>query len=247
MVVVAAVALIAATGLVACTKHLSTLNRPEEPVTLDGSSVPKLLGTDPSHVVAFAWDSKTWTQVPVQVDQRDWVNPGQILHRPTANWAKLPDASPFTTLVYTPPAASSAGYTSWDTYTPSDSDPMVDANDQISFLSDDAGVQASSAAPAVPAGVDAASEQEVKVTDPLVANQFGYVYLFHSDTLTGGGAGTTGVNYTFSLDSGSYLSTTRWAPVPCRPTTLPATTPSTRPSSLPPTPRRMPTAGSTTG
>ncbi len=43
--------------------------------------------------------------------------------------------------------------------------------------------------------------------DPLHTVQVGYLYLFHSDTLTGGSAGTTGVNYTFSLDSGDYVST----------------------------------------
>jgi hypothetical protein len=47
----------------------------------------------------------------------------------------------------------------------------------------------------------------VTATDPLATNQVGYVYLFHSATLTGGSAGTSGVNYTFSLDSGDYKAT----------------------------------------
>ncbi|MGZ4710813.1 MAG: hypothetical protein ACXWBN_18915, partial [Acidimicrobiales bacterium] len=198
---------LAAAGLIGCTKHLATLSRPEEPVTIDGSALPSLLGTDPDHVVAFAWDSTAWTQVPVQVDQRDRVNPGQILHRATASWATLPDGSPFTPLVYTPPATTSAGYTSWGTYTPPDSDPLLDGDDEVTFLADDSGVRATSATPSDPPGVDAATRQEVAVTDPLAPDQHGYVYLFHSDTSTGGSAGTTGVSYTFSLDSGSYLAT----------------------------------------
>src|SRR5262249_6319670 len=88
---------------VGCTRLGASLSRNEEPVVMAGSSLPKLLGAAPSHVVAFAWDGDSWHQVPVQVDERDLVNPGQILHRSTSNWAKLPDGSPFTILAYTPP------------------------------------------------------------------------------------------------------------------------------------------------
>jgi hypothetical protein len=109
-------------------------------------------------------------------------------------------------LVYTPPAHLTAGYTSTPTYTPSDTDPTFDANDELSFLANDTGKQPDGAT-AAPAGVDVSTRQEVKVTDPLASAGFGYVSLFHSATLTGGSAGTTGVSYTFSLDSGAYLAT----------------------------------------
>ena len=78
--------------------------------------------------------------------------------------------------------------------------------DEVSFLSSDSGQQAPDSAGS-PANVDVATRELVSVTDPLHANQFGYVYLFHSATLTGGGAGTTGVQYAFNLISGNYTST----------------------------------------
>jgi hypothetical protein len=198
------VAVVALTALTSCTKYGAPLNRPEEGVVMTGAGLSRLLGAVPSHVVGFAWDGNAWHQVPVQVDERDFVNPGQILHRPAASWAKLPGGAPFTTLVYTPPPTLTAGYQSWTTYTPPDSDATFDGNDEVSFLANDTGKRATGVA--YPTSVDAASVEEVQVTD-LAAGASGYLYLATSNTLTGGSAGTTGVTYTFSLDSGSYLST----------------------------------------
>ncbi len=191
---------------VGCTRFRSTLTRPEEPVVLDGSALPKLAGTAPQHVVAFSWDTKKWNQIPTQVDQRDWVNPGQILNRPTSAYAKLPGGADYKVLVYTNPATPSPGYAWTPTYTGVAGHSGLGPDDEVSFLSNDAGVPAP-AGTAAPDGVDASSVERVKVNDSLVANNVGYVYLFSSPTLTGGGAGTDGVNYTFSLDSGSYEST----------------------------------------
>ncbi|MGH9078479.1 MAG: hypothetical protein ACRDYE_00075, partial [Acidimicrobiales bacterium] len=206
LVVVLAVGL-AVFGLAACTRFGASLARPSDPVVLDGSALPKLLGTDPMHIVGFAWNGSTWTQVPVQVDQRDYVSPGQIYHLPASSYPTLyGTTTPYKILVYTPPASLTAGYTLSATYTPADSDPSFDANDELSFLANDTGQQAGSSI-TNPAGVDATTREEVKATDPLAPSEFGYVYLFHSDTLTGGGAGTDGVKYTFSLDSGSYTGT----------------------------------------
>ena len=194
-------------GLAACTPYGATLNRPSDPLVLDGSSLPKLLGTDPMHIVGFAWDGKAWHQVPVQVDQRDYVSPGQIYHLPTSSYPTLyGTTTPYKILVYTPPATPTAGYTSSETYTPSDSDPTFDANDELSFLVNDTGQQAGGSV-SDPGGVDGASREMVTATDPLNSAQVGYLYLFHSDSLTGGSAGTDGVTYNFSLDSGSYTGT----------------------------------------
>ncbi len=175
---------------------------------LDGSAVPKLIGATIPSVVGFAWDGKAWQQVPVQVDERDIVNPGKILHWPTANWPKNADGTDFTILVYTAPSTPSAGYTNYPTYTGSDSNPLFDANDQISFLSNDAGQKAPAATAAPPDTVNGIRE-EVKAVDPLNAGDVGYVYLFESSNaaLSGGSAGTTGVHYDFSLDSGDYAAT----------------------------------------
>jgi hypothetical protein len=158
-------------------------------------------------VVGFSWDGSAWHQIPVQVDERDLVNPGEIYHRPANIWPVVfGTTTPYKMLVYTPPAAPTTGYTVASTYTPSDSDPSLDADDEISFLTNDMGKPVDGSV-APPPGVTASSRQEVKATDPLAPDQVGYVYLFHSDTLTGGSAGTTGVHYTFSLDSGDYRST----------------------------------------
>ena len=208
-VVVALAVGLALFGLAACTIYGATLSRPSDPVVLDGSTLPKLLGTDPMHVVGFAWDGKTWHQIPVQVDQRDYVSPGQTYNLPASSYPTLyGTTTQYKILVYTPPATLTAGYTSSMTYTPPDSDPTFDANDQLSFLANDTGQQISSSV-TDPAGVDGTTREEVKAVDPLSPSQTGYVYLYHSDTLTGGSAGTDGVTYSFNLDSGSYTSTYR--------------------------------------
>ena len=94
---------------VGCTRYLSTLARPEEPVVLDGSALPKLAGIVPQHVVGFSWDTKKWNQIPTQVDQRDWVNPGQILNRPASAYAEPAGGADYKVLVYTNPATPAPG------------------------------------------------------------------------------------------------------------------------------------------
>jgi hypothetical protein len=190
--------------LASCTKHFGSLNRLGDPVIMTGDQLPKLLGAAPQHIVGFAWDGSGWTQVPVQVDERDWVSPGQILNEPPANWPMV-NGQPYKILVYTPTNWTSTGYTSWPTYTPPDSDPTFDSNDQLSFMQEDTGLQAADGT--APTGFDPTQGQAVKVTDPLDANGFGWLYLYVSPTLTGGDGGNTGVNYNFSLDSGDYRST----------------------------------------
>src|SRR3954470_4894449 len=173
-------------ALAACTRFGATISRPSDPVVLAGSALPKLTGGDPGHVVGFAWDGTNWHQIPVQVDERDLVNPGQIYHRPTNVWPVVfGTTTPYKMLVYTPPPVATAGYKVATTYTPSDSDPTLDANDEISFLANDMG-KAIDGSVASPPGVTAASREQIKATDPLATDQVGYVYLFHSDTLTGG-------------------------------------------------------------
>ncbi len=191
--------------LTACTKNGAALVRPDEPIVLQGSSFPKLLGSDPMHVVGFAWNGSVWVRVPVQVDQRDEVNPGKILNRPQSSYATLPGGSPYTMLVYTNPQTASPGYTWTPTFTGVASHTGLGAVDEVSFLADDAGQPAPASAGA-PANVDASTRELVSVTDPLHPKGFGDVYLFHSDTLTGGSVGTTGVQYTFNLTSGNYMA-----------------------------------------
>lgn len=99
-------------------------------------------------------------------------------------------------LSYTAPSAAAVGYSSWATYTGTDPDPTFDANDEVSFLANDSGKQVPTGT-ATPANTVAGTQQEIKVTDPLDPKGVGYVYLFQSSSsaLTGGSAGTTGVQY----------------------------------------------------
>lgn len=195
-------------ALAGCTRFGASLSRPGDPVVLDGTAVPKLLGATVARVVGFSWDGSAWHQIPVQIDERDLVNPGQILHRAPASWAKKADGTNYTVLSYTATPAAVPGYTSWPTYTPVDSKPWFDSNDQLSFLADDSGLKVS-AGTAAPAHTNAGIREEVKATDPQNSSATGYVYLFLSNTaaLTGGSGGTSGVVYNFSLDSGNYATT----------------------------------------
>ena len=197
-----------AAGLSSCnTRFGASLDRSNDPVVLTGADTPNLIGADPGHVVGFSWDGSSWHQIPVQVDERDLVSPGEIYHWSPAAYPKLAGTStPYKILVYTPRQTSTPGYTVYPTYTPADSDPTVDANDEISFMAYDTGKVAPDGVEP-PAGVDAVSRQVVTATDPLKPSHLGTVYLFSSSTLTGGSAGTTGVDYTFSLDSGDYKTT----------------------------------------
>ncbi len=194
-------------ALAGCTRFGASLARPEDPIVLVGSSLPKLLGATVPSIVAYSWDGSAWQQIPVQVDERDMVSPGRIEHLPTANWPQVND-NDYLVLAYTTPSTPAVGYTSWATYTGADSNPRFDANDEVSFLSSDTGQQVPAATTA-PADTVGGIREEVEATDPLNTANVGYVYLFESNNpaLSGGSAGTTGVHYNFALDSGDYEAT----------------------------------------
>ena len=193
-------------ALTSCTKYGATLKPTGDPIVVEGSQAPALIGASPLHIAGFSWDGTTWHQIPIQVDERDWVSPGQILHEPPSQWPTV-GGVPYKILVYTTPSWTSPGYRSWDTYTGHDSDPTFDANDQISLIVDDVGQQAP--AGTTPPGVDPAQGQGIEIDDPLDTSLNGWVYLYAGPDLTGDGVGGHGVDYTFALDSGSYTSTYR--------------------------------------
>ncbi len=70
VVVVAALGLLSLHAETASAAGGSTLNRPEDPAVLTGGDLPTLTGIAPHDIVGFRWDG-AWTQIPVQVDQRD--------------------------------------------------------------------------------------------------------------------------------------------------------------------------------
>ena len=169
----------------------STLNRPEDPVVVTGADVSQLLGAAPGDVAAFRYTGG-WVQIPVQVDERD-TKTFTTVYNGVIN-------SSVTELFYTDP----------NTWTGADSDPAVDGNDEIAFMSADAGGQAPSFSQ--PANTQSSSGVEVHVTDPLAPGQEGWVYLFRSDGTLDPSAGQSYVNYTFSVNSGNYKSTYKLGP-----------------------------------
>lgn len=165
--------------------HDTALLRPADPVILSGASAPSLLGALPGSVVAYRFES-SWIQIPVQIDERDYVDFGRIY-----------DASPVnvTALVYTDAA----------TWTGPDSDPMVDSNDEIVLMAHDAGGRVPVGLSSEPPGTVVNSGIEIRITDSLRTGAVGFVYLFR--TPVAAQQPTAYVLYTFQLLSGAYRAT----------------------------------------
>lgn len=172
----------------------STLDRPADPVVMTGVEVPGLAGIAPSLLVAFRYDGG-WQQIPVQVDERKWIDLVSIYNVPQSQVPYLGGKQPMTELAY-----ADAG-----TFAGADPNPALDSDDEIVFMAADAGGDP----PAVsePAGVLAGTGQRVLVTDPLAPAEQGSVYLFASDGSLDPSAGQQYVTYTFDLLSGPYLTT----------------------------------------
>ncbi len=170
----------------------STLNRPEDPVVLTGADVPSLVGIMPGDVVAFRYDT-AWVQIPVQVDERDAKTFGTVYNGSVPGYPAAYNA------------ISTLQYVDTGTFTGADSDPTLDANDEIAFMANDAGGVPPSFAE--PAGVMAGTGLQIAITNPLAAGQIGYVYMFRQNGSLSAGAGQSYVNYTFSLNSGAYKTT----------------------------------------
>ncbi len=141
------------------------LDRAHDPVVLTGATVPSLAGVDPNDVVAFKYDGG-WQQIPVQVDERDQVEFARVYG--AYDTATNPTGS----------AQGATGlyaeqYTDPGTFTGADSDPTLDADDEIVFMARDAGNIAGTAVE--PAGVVAGSGAWLTITDPLAPGKTGHV------------------------------------------------------------------------
>ena len=162
----------------------SPLTRDQDPVVLTGNEIPSLVGTAVDRIVGFRRDGGGWTQIPVQIDERELLDLSQVY-----------DAAPV--------GVEGLVYTDAGTYIGADSDPAFDADDEVCFMAFDAGPMA--AAPVdYPTGVVAAGGVELQVHDPLDGG-LGYVYLFESDGSLVPDAGQNYVTYTFDLLAGSYI------------------------------------------
>jgi hypothetical protein len=170
--------------------HASTLARPEDPVVMTGADLPWFVQTDtpPNLIVGFKYNGTSWIQIPVQADERRLRNYADIYN---GLWG----GTTYTNLVYT----------DIDTFVGGDPDPNFDIDDELVFMAKDAGqVAPAGSEPAVV--VVPGSGVQVTVTDP-VGGGTGYVYLFRSHGTIPPGAGASYVSYTFSLNSGAYLTT----------------------------------------
>ena len=101
-------------------------------------------------------------------------------------------------------------YTDPSTFVGADSDPTLDANDEVAFMAADAGGPRT--ASFAPPGVDPASSVEVRITDPIDGG-VGYVYLFKD---------TSGLDPAAGQDYVSYSSTSPTVPTRPAPTSRPA-------------------------
>lgn len=188
----------------------STLSRPDAPVVLqetqpapNGSATgpinirlpDELLGIDPDDLVAFS-RARGWKQIPVQVDEREVMDLNRIYG------PGYPDCSD---PCYSKPpnGARHINYTDPDTWVGPDTDPTLDANDEVALMAGDAGGRARSRF-APPAGVNAETATELEITDPLDGGK-GYVYLFErSNERLHPGAGVRYVEYDLELENGPY-------------------------------------------
>lgn len=166
----------------------STLNRPFDPVVLTGSDLGIFVGEQPGDVVGFSFQSGTWQQIPIQVDERvllDIVAPYGAL----ANQAAYaPSPSNPEVLFYADP----------NTFTGADTDPLVDLNDELVFMVKDAGGQTDGS---LPTGVLPNVCQEIEITDPLGGS--GFVYLYLNDGSLSQDAGVSYLNYSSDVMSTS--------------------------------------------
>jgi hypothetical protein len=188
---------LALTALTGCDAPASSLSRPAAPVVLTGSKLNRFGGVAPERVVAFRWSAGAWQQVPVQVDQRKVVPFGS---QPANNTTPGTPGSVYGNGSGGPTALQ---YADPNTWVGADTNPKVDADDEVVFMASDSGGAAPSAT-ANPAGVVSGSGLRVEVTDPRASSEKGWVYLFRSDGSLDPSAGKDYVDYRFALTAGDY-------------------------------------------
>ncbi len=139
-----------------------------EPIVLTGADLPQIIGINPQEIAGYRFSrvQKRWTQIAVQVDERKYMDlsipPGKRKH-PAAEY------------VYVGFSGGILG-----ARLARDDDPRFDKDDELVFMLEDAGDQASASAPA-PAGADR-QRLEIAISDP-VNGAVAYVYLFRAGNL----------------------------------------------------------------
>ena len=199
----AIVCVLFAAVLAAC-DDINTVNRPGQPVVLTGADLPALLGTAPGQIVAFSHSRPSsgpvWTQIPVQVDERKVIAFGT---HPSTNTAP---GVPGTVYGSGSGGPTALQYADPNTWVGADANATFDTDDELVFMTSDAGGKPRAGELTTPPGVVAGSGVAVQLDDPQGTDQQGWVYLFRSTTLSPG-AGKDYVDYDFVLASGDYKAT----------------------------------------
>ena len=207
----ATVTLVATTLLTGCDDG-STVSRPAAPVVLTGAQLPDLVGLAPGRVVAFrhtrAGDQPTWTQIPVQIDQRKVVGFGT---QPANNTTAGVDGTVYGS---GSGAITALQYADPDTFVGADTNTAFDADDELVFMAADAGGKPRDDERTEPAGVVPGSGVAVQIDDPLGSDKQGWVHLFESTGSLDPAAGQDYVDYDFVLTSGTYKTTYKRADGP---------------------------------
>lgn len=173
-------------ALAATPTRAAPVDRPFDPVVLEGAELPGLTGAPIDRILAFRYGSGGWEQVPVQIDEMARVN-----------WSAIYGG-------LLPPRHTVRTYTDAGTFTGPDPDPSFDTDDELVFMARELGERFPGGAD--PPGVLAGTKTELRVTDPRNGNT-SWIYLFRSDGSLDPGMGVQSVVYTFRLDSGDYKST----------------------------------------
>jgi hypothetical protein len=196
--------------LAAC-DDVNTVHRASAPMVLTGADLPQLLGEAPGDIVAFAHsrpgDTPTWTQIPVQVDERKVVPYGS---QPANNTTAGVTGTVYGNGSGGPTALQ---YADAGTWVGADADATFDADDELVFMVEDAGGLPRVEEATEPPGVVPGSGVQVQLDDPLGDDSQAWVHLFVSSTLDPA-AGEDYVDYDFALTSGSYKTTYKRADGP---------------------------------
>lgn len=166
----------------------STLNRPGDPIVMNGAQLTSFLSLFPGQIVGFKFENGVWTQIPVQVDERvllDIVTP----YGPLAVGTSYPPSPSNPKITY---------YCDSTTYTGTDPTTTFDDDDELVFMAKDAGGLSNGT---TPSGIMSATCHEIAITDPL--GGAGYVYLFQKAGSLQQGAGISYITYTSDLASSS--------------------------------------------
>ena len=156
---------------------------PRIPVVMTGAQLSSLAGVRGENLAGFRWTGSGWQPAPVQLDERKVLDPGQIRNRPAAG---------FTTLQYA------------DARTLTGADPAVglDANDEVVFLAEDAGLSAPAQSMRPPGTTGAGIR--VAITHPALSGER-FLYLFRASGRVL--PPRDDVTYRFQLNSGAYPAT----------------------------------------